>query len=81
MVTGVVGGAQLTSRFDTDKIAQMGWLKFMEETTNNKYDFILYALFDLEPVERFECRSDVCVLRRAGPVTDELVNIEFVGGL
>ena len=30
------------------------------------YDFLLYALFNLEPVKRFECRSDVSVFRSAG---------------
>ena len=36
---------------------------------SNRYDFVLYALFDLELVKRFECRSDGRVLRSAGGVT------------
>ena len=24
-----------------------------------RYDFVLYALLDLEPMKRFECRSDM----------------------
>ena len=57
--TEMVGGTRFTSRFDTDKISQIGLLRFMEEFTSNRYDFILHALFDLEPLKRFECRSDV----------------------
>ena len=45
--------------FYTDKIMQIGNLKFVVEIMNNKYDLILCALFDLEPVKRFECRSDM----------------------
>ena len=55
----MVRGASLTSRFDADKIMHMGWLRFVEEIVSNRYDFVLYALFDLEPVKRFECRSNV----------------------
>ena len=45
--------------FDIDKITQIGWFRFMEEILSNKYDFVLYALFDLKPMKRFKCRSDV----------------------
>ena len=51
--------ASFTSMFDIDKIMPIGWFRFMEETMSNRYDFALYALFDPEPVKRFECRSDV----------------------
>ena len=54
-----VGRANFASWFDTDKITQIGWTRFMEETVSNGYDFVLYALFDLEPVKRFDCASDV----------------------
>ena len=43
---------------------------------SDRYDFVLNALFDLEPVKRFECRSDVSVLRSAS-----LVRFDFVGGV
>ena len=36
----------------------------MEEIV--RYDFVLYALFDLGPIKRFECRSDVWVLTSVG---------------
>ena len=55
----MVGGASFNSRFDTDKITQIDWFRFMEEIMSNRYDFVLYALFDLELVKRFECRYDV----------------------
>ena len=38
----------------------------MEKIVSNGYDFVLYALFDLEPVKRSECESDVLVLRIVG---------------
>ena len=55
----MVGGARFTSRFDIDKITQIGWFRFRKKIVSNRYDFVLYALLDLEPVKRFECRSDV----------------------
>ena len=55
----MVRGASFTSKFDTDKITQIGWLSFVEEIMSNRYDFVLHALFDLEPVKRLECRSNV----------------------
>ena len=57
--TEAVRGASCTSRFDIDKITHIGWFIFMEEIASNRYDFVLYALFRLEPVKRFETRSDV----------------------
>ena len=33
---------------------------------SNRYDYVLYTLFDLEPVKRFEFKSDVLVFRSAG---------------
>ena len=32
---------------------------------NNEYDFVLYAMFDLEPTRRFECRNYVRVFMSA----------------
>ena len=55
----MVGEAGFNSRFDIDEITQIGWFRFMEESVSNIYDFVLYVLFDLEPVKRFVCRSDV----------------------
>ena len=37
----------------------------MAEIMSNRYDFVLYALFDLESVKQFECRSDVLILTSA----------------
>ena len=45
--TEVVGGASFTSRFDTDKIMQIDWFSFKEEIVSNRYDFVLFALFNL----------------------------------
>ena len=42
-------------RFDTDKISQIGWLRFLEEIMSKRYDLVLYALFDLQPVKRLDC--------------------------
>ena len=39
---------EFTSRFDIDKIRQIGWFRFVEEIVRKRYDFISYALFDLE---------------------------------
>ena len=55
----MVEGVSFTSRYDSNKITQIGLIRFMEEIVSNRYDFVLYELFDPEPVERFECRSDV----------------------
>ena len=51
--TEVVGGVSFTSRFDIDKITQIGWLRFVEKIVR-RYHFVLYALFDLESMKRFE---------------------------
>ena len=59
--TVVVRGESFTSRFDMDKITQIGWFRFMEEIASNRYGFELYALFDRESVKRFECGSDLWV--------------------
>ena len=55
----VVRGASVTNRFDIDKITKISWLRFMEEIVSNRYYFVLYALFDIESVKRFECGNDV----------------------
>ena len=49
--TEVVGGVSFTSRFDTDKITQIDWLRFVEEIMSNRYDFVFYAFCDLEPAK------------------------------
>ena len=59
----MVGRASFTSRFDINKIMQTGWFRFME-IVSDRYDFVLLTLFDLEPVKRFEHRSDVCLAVR-----------------
>ena len=51
--------SKVTSRFDIDCIPQIGRFRFVEEIVRKIYDYILYALFDLEAMMRFECRSDV----------------------
>ena len=43
---------------DIDEIAQIGTFRFMEEIASHGYDFILYALFELDLMKRFECRND-----------------------
>ena len=53
----------LTSGFDVNEIMQVGWFRFMQEIVRNGNNFLLYALFDLELMKSFECRSDVCMLR------------------
>ena len=65
----MVRGASFTSKFDIDKIRQIGRFRFMEEIVSNRYDFVLYVLFNPELVKRFECRSDVRVLRIMGDGT------------
>ena len=52
---------------------------------SNRYEFLLYALFDLEPMKRFECRSDMQVLRSAAVgesycILDLLKAFEFGDG-
>ena len=32
--------ASFTSRFDIDKITQIGWFRFLEEIVINRYDFV-----------------------------------------
>ena len=51
--------SEFTSRFDIDKITRIGWFRFMEEIVSNRYDLVLYDVFDREPVKRFECKSDM----------------------
>ena len=58
----MVEGASFTSRFNIDNITQTGLLRLMEKIMSTRYDFVLYALFNLEPVKRFECNSDVRML-------------------
>ena len=36
---------------------QIIWFRFIQEIVSNRYDFVLDALFHLEPMKRFECRS------------------------
>ena len=55
----VVGGASFTRWFDIDEIAKIGWFRFLEKIVSHRYYFVRYALFDLEPVKRFEGRSDM----------------------
>ena len=50
--------ASFTSRYATDNNTQIGWFRLMAEIVSNRYDFVLYELFDLEPVKRFECTND-----------------------
>ena len=57
--TDFVREASFISRSDVEKIMHQGWFKFMEEIVSNRYDFVLYVLFELELLKRFECRSDV----------------------
>ena len=40
---------------------------------SHRCDLVLYALFDLEPVKRFECRSDMRVLRGASDGTKKCI--------
>ena len=42
----MVRGTSFTSGFDVDEIMQMGWFRFMEEIVSNRYEFVLYELFD-----------------------------------
>ena len=48
----MVRGANFTSGFyiDIDEIMQIGCFRFMEEIAGNGHDFVLYALFDREPI-------------------------------
>ena len=64
--TEVAREASFLSGLHIDEITQIWWFRFMQEIVSNGYDFLLYALFDLEPVKRFECMSDVWVLMSAG---------------
>ena len=55
-----VRGASFTIGFDIDKITQIVWLRlFMEKIVSNGSDFLLCVFFDLEPMKRFYCGSDV----------------------
>ena len=44
-----------TSRFDNNKITQIGLLRLVEKIMSTRYDFVLYAFCDPEPVKRCEC--------------------------
>ena len=46
--TEVLSGATFMSRFDIDEIMQIGWCRFMVGIVSNRYDFELYALFDIK---------------------------------
>ena len=59
----MVRGASFTNGFAVNEIMKVGWFRFMQEIVSNGNNFELYALFDPEPVKRFECRSDVSMLR------------------
>ena len=54
--TEIVSGASFTNGFDVDEITKIGWSQIYGEVIDK---LILYALFDLEPVKRSECRTDV----------------------
>ena len=43
--------------FDVNELMQICWLRFMEKILSNRYNVVLYALLDLEPMKRVECRS------------------------
>ena len=55
----MVGGASFSTKF-LILIRLLRWLVEISEDlnllTSNRYDFVLYALFDLEQVKRFESR-------------------------
>ena len=59
--TEVIRGAIVDDGFDCYFDGFIDLFRFMEEI--NGYDFVLVALFDHEPMKRFECRSDVRMLR------------------
>ena len=40
----MVRGVSFTSRFDIDKIMQIGWFRFMEEIMSNRYDFSIVCI-------------------------------------
>ena len=63
MKTEVVREASFTSWYDVDEIAQIGMFRFIGEIASDGYDFVLHAMFVLEPMTRFECRSYMSVLR------------------
>ena len=49
--TKMVRGTSFTSKFDIDKIRQIGWFRFMEDIVCNRYVVVLYALFNLDPMK------------------------------
>ena len=55
----MIRGASLISGLDIDKITQILCFRFMEENVSSRYHFALSALYDLQPVERFVCTSDI----------------------
>ena len=50
---------------------QVGWFGFRQKSNGNNFE--LYTPFYLEPMKRFECRSDVCMLRSAGDGANECI--------
>ena len=57
--TEVVIGEITTSEFDIDEITQIGCFRFMEKIVIDIYEFVLFELFDHEPMKRFMRRRDV----------------------
>ena len=53
---------RIISNSGIDKITQIDYFRFMEEISSNRYNFVLYVSLVLEPMKRFEYRSDVLVL-------------------
>ena len=63
--TEVVQEPSFTSLVNGDEFTQMGCILFIDKIVNNGNNFELYAQFDLKPIRRFKCKSDVCMLRSA----------------
>ena len=59
VVEEMIGRTSGASKFNIDKFSEVFWLRGMEKVVGKRDDFVVDALFYLEPVQRFEYRCDM----------------------
>ena len=59
----MIGRTSGASRFNIDKFSEVLGLRGMEKVVGKRDDFVMDALFYIEPVRRFEYRGDMFSFR------------------
>ena len=55
----MIGRTSEASRFNIEKFSEVLGLQGMEKVVGQRDDFVLDAIFNFEPVQRFEYRGDM----------------------